>query len=100
MAKRAYNRNRRGQFAPRGSGRVTFGNAGGFANANHRLAVQHKMVTRARRRRVLRIAAEAAGTAAAAGLAGAIASRSVKRPGVAFEAGRFIAKAIIKAPVS
>lgn len=73
MGRRGYRRNRKGQFASSGTAvTMTYGRAGGFANAAHRSAVQGQRVRRARRRRVLRVAARAAGTAAAVGLTVAV----------------------------
>lgn len=59
MATRAYRRNSRGQFAGSG-GRVTYGKAGGFANASHRAkaasAKSTNAAARAARRKRIKVA--------------------------------------------
>ena len=49
MASRAYRRDSRGRFAGSG-GRVTYGKAGGFANASHRAKAADARASAARRR--------------------------------------------------
>lgn len=49
MAQRAYRRNSRGQFAGSG-GRVTYGKAGGFANATHQANAQNARAAAAQNR--------------------------------------------------
>ena len=80
MASRAYRRDRSGRFASAGAGtRVTFGNAGGFANSAHRSSVATMKVRRARRQKAFRLAAKAAGAAAAVGLASTLTRGNVAR---------------------
>lgn len=95
MARRAYRRDSNGRFAGGGGGTVTYGNAGGFANAGHQQkaqAARGRKVSRKSRigsvaKRAIRskAARNTAGLAAGAVIAGALGAGSKKAIGRKFD---------------